>query len=739
MAGRRESTTALKPPPGRADTVPVARRDLVRRRTFLGRLRRTRTQPLMLLVAPPGYGKTSALLQWVEQDDRDAAWITVEDADNDPTRLLGRIASALGGADAAALRAMRQPTVWHVSQQVTARGAPVLVVLDDVHHLHRTPVPDLLVQLAAQLPFGSQLAVASRMVPPLRVGRLRAEGRCAEFGAADLAFDETEAAAALALTGVEIDETGVQALVERTEGWPAGVYLAAIAAKYQVDVPEAPGQISGDDAYIADYFREELLARNPPDTVRFLLRTAVLRRLSAPLCDAVLGTTDSAVRLAEIEERNLFVVPLDHRRQWYRYHRLFSEALVAELRLREPGEEQRVHRRAAAWCEQQGEVEEAVEHRVAGGDLAAAARLVNQHGAEFIGRGRIATVRRWMDALGDDALLAYPPVAVTAAWTAALSGETERAQRLLLAAEGASFPGPLPDGHRSLDAATSLLRAMMAAQGVERMLVDARHTLAHSPPGSRWNALAATVVGSALVLTGAPEEATGHLEHVARLGREQRRVVAALALAQLALLAIRRGDSEGADRYVAEARENLAAGHVEGGVTAVATYVAGADAALLRGDRESARRQIGVAVRHYHGVPPTGLPWLAAQSALVLGRVSWGLGDVEAAWARLGEARQHLARFPVVEVLQRELDELAAAVSQTKARRGHPSAMALSAAEERVLRLLPTHLSLGEIGEELHVSRNTVKTQVGAVYRKLQVTTRTEAVNSARQLGLLSR
>ena len=258
---------------------------------------------------------------------------------------------------------------------------------------------------------------------------------------------------------------------------------------------------------------------------------------------------------------------------------------------------------------------------------------------------------------------------------------------------------------------------MMATQGVDRMLIDARHALDLSPPGNRWNSVAATVVGVALVLNGSPEEAAEHLEHVVRLGREQRRVAAALALAQLALMAIERHDSAAADRYVAEAHENLAVPQIKGGVTAVATYVAGANAALLRGDQQSAWQQIGAAVRHYLRVPPTGLPWLAAQSALVLGRTSLGLGDLEAARARLGEAREHLARLPASGVLRQELDEHVRAVTQSGRNRSLPSPMALSAAEERVLWLLPTHLSLGEIGEELYISRNTVMTQVGAVYR----------------------
>jgi LuxR family transcriptional regulator, maltose regulon positive regulatory protein len=714
----------------------MVRTGLVPRVALLDRLSRTTAQPLVLLVAPPGYGKTTVLTQWIEQDGRTAAWVTVEDADNDPSRILDRLAAALPEQEAQPVR--REPTVSRLLQQITVAAHPVVIVLDDIQRLHRGPVPDLLVDLAIGLPRGSQLVVAGRSTQHLRVGRLRAEGRCAEFGRADLAFTAEEARQALVLTGVDVDDDDLRLLVDRTEGWPVGVYLAALGLLYDVEVSDAPGGVTGDDAYIADYFRDELLALVPPDTVTFLLRTAVLEQLSAPLCDAVLDTDDSAARLAEIERRNLFVVPLDRRRQEYRYHRLFAEALIAELRRREPGQERRMHLRAAAWYRQQGRVEQAVDHLIAGNDRAEASRLVNQHGSNFIGVGRIATVRRWMDILGPDAVGDYPPVAVTAAWTAALSGETEHAQQLLLAAERASCPGLLPDGHSSLEASTAVLRAMMGAQGVERMLVDARRAHDLEPPGSPWNALAATVLGIALVLSGAQREAIQHLEHVALLGREHRRVEAAVALAQLSLLAAERRDPLSADRHAAEARENLVAIRVENSVTAVLTYLAGATASLLRGDREAARRQLGMTVRHYLNVPPTAFPWLAAQTALGLGAVSIALRDVDAARVRLDDARRHLARLPDAGVLREGLAALSATVDRAGNIGGGPSAMSLSAAEEGVLRLLPTHLSLREIGNELHISHNTVKTHVRAIYRKLQCGTRAEAVKSARPLGLLS-
>ena len=416
-----------------------------------------------------------------------------------------------------------------LAAEIRDRHAPVLLVLDDIHHLRPAPVPDLLVELATLLPPGSQLAVASRSLPPLKLGRLRAERGCAEFGPADLAFDDVEAAEVLAAAGVELGRADLGRLLERTEGWPAGIYLAALALQDRIDLASAPAKIDGRDTFIADFFRDELLGRQPPETVRFLLRTSVLGEMSAPLCDAVIGSTGSASRLAEIERQNLFVVPLDHHREWYRYHRLFAETLTAELRRREPGEEQRVHRRAARWYEQQGTVDQAVAQWIAAGLPASAARLVARHYRAFIAAGRVATVQGWVEALGPEVLEDYPPAAMMAANAYAMSGDPSRAHRFLLAAERGEFAGPMPDGHASLRSAVALMRASLGALGVDRMVVDARQAFELEPPGSSFHPLSAMILGTAEVLAGSPDDGSKHLEQAALLGRETARLAAHMA------------------------------------------------------------------------------------------------------------------------------------------------------------------------------------------------------------------
>ena len=678
--------------PRHLKAVPAVGRDLVRRTTLLDRLSRTVAQPLVLLTAPPGYGKTTALMQWVEQDQREVVWVTVEDADNDPNRMLGRLAAALGDAPAPSVAAARpQPTLWHLVERIRTRKDPVVVVLDDIHHLHPAPVPDLLVELAVALPAGSQLVMASRSAPPLRLARPRVEGRCAEFGPADSAFDTEEAGRAVALAGVDIGDDDLMQLVERTEGWPAGVCLAAMALRCEVDLPGPPGHVTGDDAYIADYFRDELLARLPAETVRFLLCTSVLDRLCAPLCDAVLGASDSAARLADVARRNLFLVPLDHHRQWYRYHRLFGEALVAELRRREPAAESRAHLRAAAWFEQQGLVEEAVAHRVAGGDRAMAGRLINRYAADFIGVGRIATVRRWIQSLGRDTLLAYPPVTVTAAWTAALSGESERAHYLLHAAERASFRAPCPTATRHSTRpphSCAPCWALRASTGCSSTRGTHSISTRRAARGTRWRRRSWE---SRSCCTAIREG-----DRAVRARRAARRGAAPGrgGVRGGAALAARRGLSRcnEAELWAAEARHNLAVDAERGAHDGRRDLPGERPGRSGRGDRESARRGLGIAVRHYCRVPPTAFPWLAAQAALVLGDLSVQLGDPHEARLRLDEARRHLARLHAPGVLRDLADALDAAVSRTGDRSAVASTMALSAAEERVLRLLPTHL-----------------------------------------------
>jgi LuxR family maltose regulon positive regulatory protein len=702
--------------------------------------------PLVLLVAPSGYGKTSALSQWATDDQRRFGWVHLDDADNDPALLLRHIALALHQVhplEDTVWRAFASPSssplgviVPRLVASVMASGVPWVLVLDDFHVLHGTVGMNLLVALAKDLPPGCHLVVASRSRPGLRLGRLRSQGRCVEFGVPDLAFTVGEAQEAVRSADVDLPREAVAALVRRTEGWPAGVYLAALSVHGAEDAVAAARGIAGNNRFILDYFREEVLTRESAETVRFLLRSAVLGDMSGPLCDAALGHTGSAVWLAEIESRNLFVVPQDDDGRWYRYHRLFGEMLLSELRRREPGEEQRIHRQAAVWYEKEGRGDRAILHAIAGRDIPTACRLVSRYAEGFVNAGHIHIVRRWLGELDDGALPDQPAFAVLAGWVWALTGDSIRAQRCLLAAEQGPGDALPVDGSSSLASSIALLRGALAPYGIDRMLADARRALDLEPPSRPWYAVVTALCGAALLCSGESGAAVEMWERSAHHGRGQISGTS-FALAQLALVAADRGDWSAAQEYAAEAWTIIHVGGLPEILPSVIAYVARARLAVHRGDVAEARQLTGKALRLYASSSPAALPWLATQTAIALGWILLDLDDHAAARLRVAEAGQHLNRLLTEGVLRERYEELASALAQRGGRPRARSAMTLTAAEMRVMDLLPTQLTLSEIADELHISRNTVKSQVAAVYRKLRSATRTEAVREGRTLGLV--
>jgi LuxR family maltose regulon positive regulatory protein len=569
-------------------------------------------------------------------------------------------------------------------------------------------------------------------------GRLRSEDRSVEFGVEYLAFAKEEIRTILSRAGVDYSDDTVDTLARRTEGWPAGVYLAARAMRTASDPTVAARRLTGDDPYILDYIRDEFLARESPETARFLMRTAVLDQMSGALCDRVLGRSDSAHRLSEAARRNLFIVPQDRRGEWYRYHCLAAEMLLSELRTHEPGEESRVHRCAAEWYEEQGQPEKAIGHRLAGGDTVAAARLINRHAPDFVAAGRFQTVRRWLDALGQDGLVSYPPLAITAAWTLALIGDGPGAQKCLHSAERGSFDGPLPDGSSSLTSAITVLRASLGALGIDQMLLDAIEATKSELPGSPWFPSAMTTLGIAHAFTGAAQTAVKELELAARLGAEGRPpTAAAAALAELSLLAVDRNDWTDAEEKARQAVRLIETAGIEEHLFSILGYLAAARIAAHQGNQVVARRHAGTVVRMNTTLSPTVIPWLSVQVAVTLAEIFLELDDFAAARFRAEEAERHLAGLLTEGTLRHQLRRVIARLTPEGGHARVPSAMALTGAEMRVFRLLSTHLSFGEIGEELHISRHTVKAHATAIYRKLECSRRTEAVARGRDLGLL--
>jgi LuxR family maltose regulon positive regulatory protein len=415
--------------------------------------------------------------------------------------------------------------VPRLAAAVSAMTEPVAVVLDHVELLDNQECLDAVAELAVRLPAGFQLVLASRRTPPLPVALLRAQGQMVEIGADELAMDEQEARALLEGAGVGLTDAEVAELVGRTEGWPVGLYLAALARKAGGRHHQAGFGFTGDDRFMADYLWSELLANLPPELMTFLTRTAVLERMSGPLCDAVLSTSGSSRVLESLEDSNLLLVALDRRRRWYRYHHLFGELLRAELERREPELIQELHARAAAWWEANGLPELAIDHAQAAGDVDRVARLVASLAQPAYAAGRVDTARRWLAWFEDQELIDYDPsVAVLGAWLQALVGQPAGAERWADAAErrGAETDptraGRTPPDGSTLESYLAMLRGLLCRNGLGRMRADAQVAVAGLGPASPWRTTALLLEGVADLLDGRPDQADPILAQAVELG-----------------------------------------------------------------------------------------------------------------------------------------------------------------------------------------------------------------------------
>ncbi len=465
--------------------------------------------------------------------------------------------------------------------------------------------------------------------------------------------------------------------------------------------------------------------------MNFLLRSSALERFCAPLCDAVLGREDSGALIGRLLAAGLFLVPLDRGRHWYRYHHLFGDVLRAELERRAPGAADALHRSAAAWHRRQGRLEDAVHHCLAGHDPGRAAELVVEGAPALLRSGDQAGARRWIERFGDEDLLRSGPLALTGAGLAGLRGEKERARRFIALAERASWRGPGPLGETSRASALALGRALFGGEGVSRMRALALTAYGLEPVGYPAHEAAALALGAGLALLGRTAEAAPLLEEACALG-PARGTITVIALGELAWLALEEGVPEEAERHVGAGLALTRELGLEEWTGCAALLAAGAELSLAAGGdgRAGLERALPLLVR---GAP---FAWCSIQTLTSLGRVAMAGKDLELAASLLGRARKELTRFPDAGVLPRAL---ARAEHRLEEARGGAGVLAdhLTAAEMRVLRLLPTHLRVDEIGETLHLSKSTIKSHLGAIYRKLGVCRRSDAVTSALGHGIL--
>ena len=721
----------------RPGTVPKA--------DVIARLCRSRL-PVATLIAPAGYGKTTLLAQWAEADPRPFAWVALDGGDDDALVLLRYIAAAIHRVEPiphAVFEALSGPggSTWtsrvpRVGSALAKLERPLVLVLDDLHAIANPSCLDALAALLGYVPSGSQVAVTSREVPELPLARWRARGLVDEIGVPELRLDEREAGLLLEAAQVELDASALSELTERTEGWPAGLYLAALSLQAGAPTPASATGLRGDDRFVSEYFRFELLSRLPPAEARFLEYTSILGRMSGGLCDAVLQTTRSAQTLEALARTNGFVVPLDRHGEWYRYHHLFGELLRNELARSEPHVLSALNRRAMEWCSTNDLTEEAIAYGHAAGETDAVAGMIDAIALPTHYDGRIHTLEEWLSWFGDDELRRYPALAVYGAWVRVLTGRPGEAERWLALADGATSTIALSDGSATIAPWVATLRAHMMPGGVENAMADADLALSQLPRGSPWIPTALLARGIAFALLGATDRATDALaeavEHALAAGAVEE---VYLAHAQLALLAAGQGAwNEAGQRARAAQAVVDEAGLADLSSSAIA-HAATARVAVHEMRAQDAR----AALARAHRLRPMldhGLPWHTVQVGLELTRAHLALAEAGAARAVFAEAERVLELRPHMGSLVDDARELRDRVVASSEPAG-AWAMSLTRAELRLLPYLATHLTFPEIASRLFVSRNTVKTEAVGIYRKLDASSRSEAIERAIEVGLL--
>ena len=701
---------------------PEARPGIVARTALIGRMAAAQA-PVITVTAPPGYGKTTLLAQWAGRIGPGAAWLSCDDGDNDPVVLLSALAVALdriAPVDPAIFSALASSgaPISMVPRLVTAVASvqpPVTVLLDHAEAVTNRHCLNAIAEFVLRLPPGWRFALASRTAVQLPTARLRAQGGLLEITSDDLAMGAVEADCLLQGAGVNADEASLVDLLQRSEGWPTGLYIAALAMKSGSRRSEAGFTFTGDDVFMGDYLRSELLDRISGTEVSFLTRTSVLDQMCGPLCDAILGEKGSAAVLEQLEARNLLVVPLDRHREWYRYHRLLAELLRAELRRREP--------------------EAAIDHAQAAGDYDRVARLILELQQPVWAGGRIETVRRWMEWIRDvTSAEYYGAIAAHGSLIFALLGQAGEAERWMAAAERASPAGILPDGS-TMEGTLAYLRACLCRDGVAGVRRDARIGLEGLSPASPYRATMLCYEGVSHLLEDDPAHAepilARALDLAAHVGAPP---LTAIILAQMCALAAQRNSWSEVTSLTQRAVAIVEAGRFDDYFTSAIVYAWAARAALHEGNSSQGRLYLGRASR-LRPLLTYMLPVVSVQALLEMAHSYITLADRAGAAAVLTQAHSILQQRPDLGILPAQADLLEARLATIEARAAGPSA--LTAAELRLLPLLSTHLPVPEIAAELYLSPHTVKSEMRSIYRKLGATSRTQAVTRSRELGLL--
>ncbi len=701
---------------------------------------------LVLFAAPPGFGKTTLLAQWREVDARPFACVSLDSGDNDPVTFWSYIVHAIGQVapecGAAALTALSEPradvvdaVVPAVLHELEGLSENLVLVLDDYQEITNRSCHDSLNFFLERTPGNVTVALSTRSDPPIPMGRLRALEELLELRAVDLSFTEAESATFLnEILHLGLATESLSVLHGRTEGWPVGVHLAAMSLSQADDRAGFVAHFGGASRHIVDYLTEVVLNTLDEERHQFLLETSALDTMCGALCDAATGRQGSAEVLVELERANLFLIPLDDRREWYRYHELFADVLRNRLLQSDPELARAVHQRASEWLGPEGYRYEAVRHAVAANASESAITLVLEDWRPSLEQDDAAAILRELDELPRANVERDPRLAVVSAWALSVLNRREDSLAALESAELAGSERPMPCGV-PFDAATALIRAYFPWGDSARMLgAAARASELLDDSFSVGRPVSLLALGWARCLTGEDEAARAPLEQAAFLAaRSNEWLVVGIARAMLARISLEAGDIDIAVTAARRALSTLEAHGVTDEPGAGLAHVALGAALARSNEPEEAGKLLD---RGLANLRARGQPLDIADALLVSAPVRCALEAPAPARAMLEEARKLLASCPDPGVLSARLVEVARTL--TPAHRRVDGDSDLTERELEVLRYLADGLTKREIGKVLFLSFNTIHSHTKSIYQKLRVSSREDAIARARELGALS-
>ena len=749
---RRSATEAVRTVPGASLLFETKLRgyrpsaETVTRPRLTDRLVEARPE-LALFAAPPGFGKTTLLGQWRELDSRPFAWLTFDSSDNDPfvfwagvIAAIRRVTKGFGGTAEIALRSARVdvldalvPLIVHELESIKDE---LVLVLDDYQAIENEECHDSLAFFLDWKPRNVEVALSTRGDPPIPVAKLRARGELLELRAVDLCFTAQEEATFLnEALDLALTPTTLETLHERTEGWPAGVYLASVSLRNASDRGAFVEGFGGSNRHVADYLTEVVLSMIDAHRRDFLVETSILETLCASLCDAVTGRNDSAETIDELEHANLFLIPLDDHREWYRYHPLFAGLLQGKLGERGSSAAVELNRRASTWLAEGGYTDAAVQHSIAASEVEAAADLVVEEwlANPLVHLGRGEDVLKWLEPIPSPALEEDPRLELIKGWGMAMLDRRDEAADALEAAAAADPSQTLPDGS-SLRAVVTLAAALFPGDDVGLALQAAEESEAHGDRLSAWWQPASRLGnGWARYRAGDTGDARAALEAAVLQGNRLRQwLLVSVAKALLARIALAGGDVEEAEAWATDALTTVESHDLTTEPGAGFAYVALGAVRARQGAVDIAAELLESGLVRLRA---RGGRLDIADALLVLAPVRRALGTSTDARGLVDASRILIEGSADPGVLHSRLEEVARALTPPHRRIEGDSE--LTERELEVLRYLAEGLPKRDIGNVLFLSYNTIHSHTKSIYQKLRVSSRQAAIERARELGAL--